>query len=121
MKIDPPRPLTVQERAILALVLSPDFAGAAELRQQSTSAVVDGCCGCGCPSVSLRTDDSAPMASLSSRLVPIELEVLASDDESPGQVLLFADDGRLSYVEYVCFGEPSTDWPDLSRVRVVGP
>lgn len=96
MKIDPPRPLTAPERAILALVLSPDFAGAAELRQQSTSAVVDGRCGCGCPSVSLRTDDSAPMASLSSRLVPIELDVLGSDDESPGQVLLFANDGRLS-------------------------
>ncbi|MEV4601815.1 hypothetical protein AB0K15_30985 [Amycolatopsis sp. NPDC049253] len=121
MKIDPPRPLTAKERAILDLVLSPDFAGAAELRHQSTSAVVVGRCACGCPSVDLRTEDSAPIARPGSRLVPSELEVLPSGDEPPGQVILFTDGGRLSYLEYVWFGEPSTEWPELSRVRVVGP
>lgn len=106
---------------MLELVLSPDFAGAAELRHQSTSAAVVGRCDCGCPSVDLRVDDSAPPAALTARLVPFELEVLPSDDESPGQVLVFTDEGRLSYLEYVYFDQPPTDWPDLRRVRVVGP
>jgi hypothetical protein len=42
-------------------------------------------------------------------------------DELTGQVILFADDGRLSCLEYVFFAETPASWPDPSRVRVVGP
>lgn len=106
---------------MLDLVLSPDFVGAAQLREQSTSAVVVGRCDCGCPSVDLRAGDAAPIARVSSRLVPSELEVLPVGDELPGQVILFADDGRLSCLEYVYFDQTPAEWPDPSRVRVIGP
>ncbi|WIX75960.1 hypothetical protein QRX50_31360 [Amycolatopsis carbonis] len=120
METDPPRPLTGQERLMLDLLLSSDFVGAPELREQSRSAVVVGRCGCGCPSVDLLTSDSAPIARVASRLVPSELEVLPAGEEAPGEVILFADDGRLSYLEYVYFDRPPADWPDPSRVRVLG-
>jgi hypothetical protein len=50
--------------------------------------------------------------------VPSELEVVPAGDEPPGQVIVFADDGRLSYLEYVFFGETPTTWPDPGRVRM---
>jgi hypothetical protein len=34
-------------------------------------------------------------------------------------VILFADDGELSYLEYGYFDRPFADWPE-SRVRVLG-
>jgi hypothetical protein len=121
VKIDPPRPLSAEERLMLDLVLSSDFAGVDELREQVTSAVVVGGCDCGCPSVDLRARHGASAAGLDSRLVPSELEVMPAGDELPAQVILFADNGRLSYLEYVFFGETPAKWPDPSRVRVVGP
>ena len=106
---------------MLDLVLSPDFAGAEELREQAKSVFVVGGCDCGCPSVDLRARRGACATGLDSRLVPSELEVVPAGDEPPGQVILFADDGRLSYLEYVFVGETPATWPDPSRVRVVDP
>lgn len=106
---------------MLDLLLSSDFAGADELREQAKSAVVVGGCDCGCPSVDLRAPRGASAVGLSSRLVPCELEVAPAGEEPPGQVILFADDGRLSYLEYVFFGETPAKWPDPRRVRVAGP
>ena len=106
---------------MLDLVLSSDFDGADELREQAKSAFVVGGCDCGCPSVDLRAWRGAPAVGLASRLVPSELEVVPAGDEPSGQVILFADDGRLSYLEYVFFGDTPAKWPDPSRIRVVGP
>ena len=105
---------------MLDLVLSSDFDGAGELREQARAAVVVGRCDCGCPSVDLQVGGRVSAARLGSRLVPSELEVLAGD-EPPGQVIVFADDGRLSYLEYVFFGDTPEVWPDPSQVRLVGP
>jgi hypothetical protein len=58
---------------------------------------------------------------LDSRLLPSELEIVPAGDEPPRQVILFADDGRLSYLEYVLYGRTPTEWPDPSRAQVVGP
>lgn len=90
MKFDPPRALNPAELLMLDLVLSSDFAGADELREQGESALVVGGCDCGCPSVYLWARGGAGAASLDSRLVPCELEVRLADDEPPGQVVLFA-------------------------------
>jgi hypothetical protein len=106
---------------MLDLVLSCDFVGADELREQARSAVVVGGCDCGCPSVDLLARRGASAAGLDSRLVPAELEVVPAGEEPPGQVILFVEDGRLSYLEYVYFGEKPTSWPDPNRVRVVCP
>ncbi|REH39260.1 hypothetical protein BCF44_113115 [Kutzneria buriramensis] len=102
---------------MLDLVLSADFDGVHELREQARSAVVVGRCKCGCPSIALEVSDDAPAARLASRLVPSEGDIL---DEPRGQIILFLDDGRLSYLEYVWFGDRPSEWPDPSRVRVVG-
>jgi hypothetical protein len=121
VRLDEPRPLSAPERLMLDLVLSSDFAGVAELREQARSALVVGGCDCGCPSVDLQTAVAARAARLDSRLVPSELEVVPVGKEPPGQVILFADDGRLSCLEYVFFDETPAEWPDASRVRVIGP
>jgi len=121
VKHDPPRPLSARERLMLDLLLSSDFAGVAELREQARSALVVGRCDCGCPSVDLQAVVAAPAARLASRLVPSELEVVPVGDKPPGQVILLADDGRLSCLGYVFFGQTPAEWPDPSRVRVVGP
>jgi hypothetical protein len=106
---------------MLDLVLSADFAGAAELRAQARSVLVVGRCDCGCPSVDLKTGDDTPTARMDSRLVPCELEVVPAGDELPGQVIVFTDDGRLSYLEYAYFDEAPTEWPDPSQVRLIVP
>jgi hypothetical protein len=121
VKIDPPRPLTAEERLMLDLVLSSDFDGVDELREQAKAAVVVGRCDCGCPSVDLQVEGRVPAVRLDSRLVPSELEIVPVGDEPPGQVIVFADDGRLSYLEYVFFDDTPEVWPDPSRVQVVGP
>lgn len=59
MKIDPPRPLRAEERLMLDFVLSADFAGAEELREQAKAVLVVGRCDCGCPSVDLRAQRGA--------------------------------------------------------------
>lgn len=53
-------------------------------------------------------DACAPPAMLALPLVPSEFEVLPTGDEPPGHVILFADDGRLSYRQCVYFDRPPT-------------
>jgi hypothetical protein len=62
VKIDPPRPLSPEERLMLDLVLSSDFAGVDDLREQVKSALVVGGCDCGCPTVDLRVERTAARA-----------------------------------------------------------
>lgn len=40
------------------------------------------------------------------------------DDGVPGGILLFVDEGRLSYLEYVYYGLTSTQWPRSDRISV---
>lgn len=120
MKIGPSRPLNVVERSVLELLLSADFDGVDALRAQAADVEVVGRCGCGCPSVDLDVAPSARLAvGLTSRLVPSELEILPVGEEPPGQVILFIDGGRLSYLEYVYFGDVPTDWPESRRLTPV--
>ncbi|MEQ7011385.1 hypothetical protein ABN028_35005 [Actinopolymorpha sp. B17G11] len=119
MQIDPPRPLSTAERLILDLVLTPEFTGVEQLREQAQSAVVVGCCECGCPTIDLMVPGNPRRTPVAARLAPSEGEVVPTGDEPPGQVILFIDDGELSRLEYVWFDEPPNEWPDPSRVRVV--
>jgi len=52
MEIEP-RPLTRDEQSVLDRLLSVEFDGVAELREQAEGATVTGLCDCGCPSVDL--------------------------------------------------------------------
>lgn len=53
------------------------------------------------------------------RLVPAELQVEPDADGVPGSVILFVDDGLLSYLEYVYYtDEVPTTWPTTAQLSV---
>jgi hypothetical protein len=114
------RPLTVAERGVLHLLLSADAPGALALREQAQSVRVVRGCGCGCPSVALEVHGLAPRVSLPTRLFAAEATVAPTGQEPPGNVILFVDDGQLSYLEYVFFSETvPREWPAPDRLALV--
>lgn len=56
---------------------------------------------------------------LTSRLLPAEGRVRPVGDEPSGDIIVFVDDGKLSYLEYVYYGDPPSAWPSLDRVELV--
>lgn len=117
--IRPERSLTPSESAVLSSVLSLEFAEVAVLRDQARAAVVAGRCGCGCPSVYLKVPSKIPASSWSG-LLPCEGRVVPEAEELPGEIILFAEKGRLSYLEYVYYTvDPPQAWPDPSRVELL--
>jgi hypothetical protein len=121
MQFDQPRPLNEAERRTLDVLLAPEFPGVAELRAQLPHAQVIGKCDCGCPTVDLHVPPDVPRSDVvtRSRLAPVEGRVAPVGDEPPGDIILFVDDGRLSYLEYVSYDDPSpSEWPPLDRVTV---
>lgn len=104
------RPLTPAERAVLDFLLAGDFPGAAELRAQLPTVRVSGGCRCGCPTIDLVVDDAAPAAALNGR-------VAAEADAPDGGIILFADEGRLSELEYWSTGdETPAEFPPPERI-----
>lgn len=105
-----PRPLTDHERDILGLLLSVDFAGAVELRQQAASVSADreGMI------IDLLVDSEASRASVISR-TPVQAVV--DGDGYDGGLILFVDDGRLSALEYWWVTQDRPDvMPPLSAI-----
>lgn len=122
MKFDEPRSLSEAERLVLDALLAADFPGAAELRAQLARVQVVGKCDCGCPTVDLAVPPDVPVSPVKTRarLVPVEGRVSPLAGEPPGDIILFVDDGRLSYLEYVSYDDPSpAEWPSLDRVTLV--
>jgi hypothetical protein len=121
MQLDP-RSLTDDEQRVLGRILEADFQGVAALREQHVGVQVVGRCYCGCPSIDLEPSSERARSDQVGRLAPVELEVIPAADEPPGEVILFVDDGRLSYLEYVYHSEaPPNDWPPDDRRSKVGP
>jgi hypothetical protein len=111
------RSLTGDEAAVLNLLLSVESDGVAELREQAKVATVTGRCNCGCPSVDLSVGFDAPRSPYEGRLWPVEGQIAASSGDPPGEVLLFLDDGRLSYLECVWYGEMApSSWPIIESL-----
>ena len=82
---------------------------------------VIGKCDCGCPTVDLLVlpDVRRSGVETRSRTAPVEGLVAPVGDEPPGDIILFVDDGRLSYLEYVSYSDsPPSEWPPLDRVTV---
>jgi hypothetical protein len=100
---------------VLDRLLSVEFAGVAELREQAEGAAVTGLCDCGCPSVDLGVNSTAPSSANQARLSPVEGQI-APAGEPPGDIILFLDHGRLSYLEYVYYGDMPRSWPPIERV-----
>ena len=116
-----PRSLTDDERRVLGRILRTDFRGVAALREQFEGVQVTGRCDCGCPSVDLEPAPGTSRSDQDGRLAPVELEVMPESDEPPGQIILFVDDGKLSYLEYVFYSEgPPRAWPSDNRLSTIG-
>jgi hypothetical protein len=84
---------------VLDHLLSVDFDGVTELRDQAKDATVTGRCECGCPSVDLAVGPTASRSSLPRRLSPVEGRVAPVGEEPPGDIILFVDGGQLSRLE----------------------
>ncbi len=116
MKVDPPRPLNDDERAVLSLLLQPEFSGVAELRRQVAALRVVWQCDCGCPTVNFQVAGDAPLAGFS-ELSPVELRVSPEGGKPTGDILLFLKNGRLSSMEYVYYTDrPPDRWPMRDRL-----
>lgn len=111
------RPLQPDQRRVLDLLLAEDLKGAAALRQRARGVSVVGLCDCGCPSVHLTSPADAPQVELLSRHTPVEGRVAPEKvEDPPGEIILFCDEGRLSYLEYVYYGNPPLSWPRTSPI-----
>jgi hypothetical protein len=119
MKIEA-RPLRSDEQAMLSHLLSIDFDGVEQLRRQAEQARVVGACDCGCPTIELSTGaDPLQQGAFEGRLAPVEGRVMAIGDEPVADVILFVDDGRISYLELVWHSaESPSAWPPVERVEL---
>jgi hypothetical protein len=114
-----PRPLLAEERTtLLALLNYADFEGRDALLEQAELARANWLCACGCASVNLEVDSSAPSCGKTYRPIPNEAEVLDAHGESIGGIIVFADDGYLSNLEVYWHFEPISPFPSLERLRL---
>lgn len=120
MNFDIPRQLHSDEVDLVNFILSAQFTGVEALREQVSGLRAVGKCECGCPTIDLAADPNAiPADGLGQRVLPIEAVVRPGGDEPPGEVIIFADDGLLSGLEYVYYSEaPPAEWPDLERLKL---
>jgi hypothetical protein len=109
------RPLSIEERSILARLLDFDFPGSEALRAQVPFVSVVGVCPCGCVSRELEVDRSqVPPASGVASPIPGEAEVPARSGDNGGGIIAFAKDGYLSSLEaYSHDVEPIRCWPPM--------
>lgn len=121
VKADYPRALTEREASILAELLSADIPDQAALRQQAEHVSAEGGCPCGCASIELAVDRSTGQpASRSWRPLPVELQAGDIDGGVPLEVILFVDDGWLSYLELVYYDRiPPRGFPPPEEFDVV--
>lgn len=107
-----PRSLLPEEHAALLAVLDhAPFWGRDELRAQVEAARVSSYCGCGCASVGLAVDSSAPAAASTASPLPNEAQVLGPDGEPVGGVLVFVEDGYLSLLEVYAYEDRISPFP----------
>jgi hypothetical protein len=104
--------MTRTEKDVLDRLLSVDFEGSRELREQAAFILgVESSCSCGCPTVGLKVDRTkAPPATCSSP-IPSELFELDRADGIPRTVICFLADGYLADLECVYYDDAVPEWP----------
>ena len=90
-----PRPLTISERAVLEHILSVDFDGASALRVQLDRVEVVATWGAESPSIDLRVREPVQRASLPTRLLPVNAQVLDPSGEYIGELLAWVEQGAV--------------------------
>jgi hypothetical protein len=111
-----PRQLSNDERAVLDFLLSGEFPGVEALQAQARHATVTHACVCGCPSFNIGVDKTRAVRAETDPTRPVDVEAHALSDDPYFELLLFTDDGWLSYMELVWYGDdpPSTLPPPTS-------
>jgi hypothetical protein len=105
-----PRPLSPRERAVLTALLTSDFPGAAQLRDQAESVMATG----EGMIIDLVVDPILPPARVVHR-VPVQAVVDGAGHD--GGLLLFVDDGRLSGLEYWWVtDDPPKEFPPITAM-----
>ncbi|GGW73195.1 hypothetical protein GCM10010503_58360 [Streptomyces lucensis JCM 4490] len=114
-----PRPLSALEQRVLRKLLSPEFPGARELREQVAAARVTGHWGAESPSVDLDVSGPAPRAPIADGVLPATGTVTDASGGLSGELLVWVGDGRLSALELTWYGDTApTELPDPEDVGV---
>lgn len=106
MRTDEPGPLTEHESALLNALLSHDFPGVAELREQAQHVLTKKGCQCGCGTIDLVLDATPTPRSEASSPAPVEGVVNNDEGEPIGGLLLFVGDGMLGSLEVYSYDDP---------------
>jgi hypothetical protein len=114
------RPLRAIERDTLETLLSVDFEGVTQLRDQVPVARYAGSRASGsAPSFDIAVPASAPRSTFPGKLAPITAHVFDSSEEYTGEFILWLTHGYLSGVEYAWVtDEAPDDLPDPSGIHV---
>ncbi|GAA1726351.1 hypothetical protein [Aeromicrobium alkaliterrae] len=88
------RPTSARERAALTAMLSVDFDGVEKYRAQVETVRVSGTCGCGCLTIDFAHPGTKQGVTL-----------LTEAYTDSALIMLFANDGRLSCLEYAPLGD----------------
>ena len=118
-----PRALGDQEAAVLDWLLAHGFMDAEQLRAQAASVVVTGRCACGCASIDLDVEHTLQhtlpgLAAGTPSPVPVQPQIVGDDGQPVGGVLLFLEDGWLSYLEVYSYREPIPRFPSIDRLAL---
>jgi hypothetical protein len=120
-----PRPLTERETEILLMLLPEGaFPDVETYRAQVPHTEAVAPCSCGCPSVTLRVDDTRAerAAFRGAPLLPVQAVSSGGPTDDLAQLILFAPGGWLEDLELVYYTvEPPTEIAPPERWRLVGP
>jgi hypothetical protein len=114
------RPLTDLERHVLAHLLSVNFAGVNELREQVRLArVAHNWKPDGSPSFDIWLPPDVPVSSFDGNQAPIEAHVSAAEDPYIGEMILWINNGKISALEYSWVtDDPPTILPNPSSIHM---
>jgi hypothetical protein len=115
-----PRSLDPAERAVVDLILAPEFSGAVELRGQVDRVRTVAKWAIDSASVDLQVLEGPPRAPLPSGPIPVDATVVDEAGLLLGEILLWTTDGYLSAIEYAWYGDvPPIALPEVRRISVV--
>ncbi|MFI1837658.1 hypothetical protein [Streptomyces olivaceoviridis] len=113
------RPLSPLEQRVLVKLLSAEFPGAQELRNQLAQTRVIRPWGSESPSVDLEVPPGVPEAAIEDGIIPATATVTDDSGELFGELLVWVSDGKLSALEFSWYGDtPPTELPDPGLVTV---